>query len=77
MNDRRTVNLVIGLLGAVALLSIAGLIVLLYHGATAAEILPVSSIATTAVGALGGVLASTGSVDLDGLAKLADDPAKK
>lgn len=72
MNNVSTVNLVIKFVGALALASAVGLIVLVGMGRPAAELLPVSSVATGALGVLGGLLANTKSVDLDGLQALAD-----
>lgn len=74
MNDRRTINLVIGLVGLVAVISVAGLIYLIAVHTPTADLLPVTGLATGSVGALGGMLANTKSVDLEALAKLAPAP---
>lgn len=74
MNDRRTINLVIGFIGAIALISVIGTIWLVAVHTKAADLLPVSSLATGSVGALVGLLANTKSVDMQALADLAPKP---
>lgn len=57
MNDRTTVNLVVGGLGVVALVCILGIVVLAAMGRAIPEILGL--VGTTDVGALAGVLSQT------------------
>lgn len=75
MNDRKTVNLVIGFVGAIAILATAGVMVLIGMERTIAEVGPLATIATGAVTGLVGLLASTKSVDVEGLEQLAADTA--
>lgn len=72
MNDRTTVNRVVLLLGAVALLGVAGIIFLVALERPAEALVPLVGITGTAVGGLGGLLANTRSVDVAGLQELAD-----
>lgn len=70
MNDRRTVLAVVAFLGIITVIALLGLIYLIDTKAPAEALLPVSSIGSLALGGLTGILASTNSVDLKGLAEL-------
>lgn len=61
MTDRRTINLVVALIGAVAIIGLAGTIWLVTIKVDAASVAIVSGLAGTALGGLVGVLASTRS----------------
>lgn len=64
MTDRRTINLVVALIGAVAIIGLAGTIWLVTIDVDAANVAIVSGLAGTALGGLVGVLASTRSAPL-------------
>lgn len=70
MNDKATVSKVIIILGIVVVVGVIGLIWLISGDKPAESLVPLVGITTGALGGLTGILASTNSVDLDGLAKL-------
>jgi hypothetical protein len=73
--DKSTVNLVVLLLGVAAILGLGGLVYLIQDGTEAEQLIVVSTPVAGIVGALGAMLSSTRSVDLDGLRKLSDSAA--
>lgn len=68
--DKSTVNLVVLLLGILAIIGLAGLIWLIHDGTPAATLVAVSTPVAAITGALAAVLSSTRSVDLGGLKEL-------
>lgn len=77
MNDRKTVLTVVYILGAVAVICVAGLIYLIGADKPAESLLPVVGLGTGALGGLTGILAATNSVDVEGLKKLAEEEEKQ
>lgn len=75
MTDRKTVQLVVGLLGAIALVGLAGLIALVALDKAPEAVAVVGTVTGGAAGSLGTLLASTRSVDVDGLQELANAQA--
>lgn len=78
INDKSTVNLVVLLLGLVAIVSVLGIVVLLGINHDGSTVL--APIATACIGGIAGLLANTKSVDVGGLdelnqASLADSKA--
>lgn len=57
--DRLVVLAVVGFLGGTAVLGVAGLVFLVWTGATADQLTPVVALVGPALGALGALLAST------------------
>lgn len=70
-NDKSTVNLVVLMLGAASLIGLLGIVVLVAMSKSGEAIALVSTPTAAALGALGGVLANTKSVDVKGLDELA------
>lgn len=71
MTDRRTVQLVIVILGLFALAGLAGIVWLIGTGHAAEDVSPLVALTGPAIGAVGAMLVSTRSVDVPGLQQLA------
>ena len=72
MTDRRTVQLVIASLAIFALAGLAGIVYLIGTGHKAEDVSPLVALTGPAIGAVGAMLVSTRSVDVEGLQQLAD-----
>lgn len=73
MNDKATVSKVIIILGVIAIAGTLGIIWLINQAAPAEDLVPLVGITTGALGGLTGILASTSSVDLEGLQKMKEE----
>lgn len=73
MNDKATVSKVIIILGVIAIVGTLGIIWLINQTAPAEDLVPLVGITMGALGGLTGILASTSSVDLDGLKRMKEE----
>lgn len=76
MTDRRTVQLVILILGIFAIAGLAGIVYLIDSGSASESVSPLVALVGPAIGAVGAMLVSTRSVDVPGIQAVADLQAR-